>query len=70
MTLWEKFLNSTQPSSVVWKIYEKGTGKLLCADYGSLKTEDCTLDDLEIVKAEIKYNKYGLKYVRATVKTA
>ena len=66
MTLWEKFLNSTQPSSVKWKIYYRNR-KLICADYGSLKADDETLDNAEVVKAEIKYTKNNIKYVRVVI---
>ena len=66
MTLWDKFLNSTQPISVVWKIFDRHR-RLLCADYGSLKNEDVTLDDLEVYKAEVKFDKNNVKYVRCVV---
>lgn len=64
MTLWDKFLYSTQPPSVKWKIYGR---KLLCADYGSLKKDDLTLDNAEVIKAEIKYTILNKKYVRVVV---
>ena len=66
MTLWDKFLNSTQPSSVVWKIFDRRR-RMLCADYGSLNSNDETLDDLEVYKAEVKYDKNNIKYVRVVV---
>ena len=66
MTLWDEFLNSTLPLSVKWKIYGRNR-KLLCADYGSLKNDDLTLDDAEVIKAEIKYTKHNDKYVRVVV---
>ena len=66
MTLWDKFLYSTQPSSVKWKIYGRNR-KLLCADYGSLKKDDLTLDNAEVIKAEIKYTIHNKKYVRVVV---
>ena len=66
MTLWEKFMNSTQPISVRWKVYGRNR-KLLCADYGSLKSDDETLDNLEVYKAEVKYTKDNIKYVRVVV---
>lgn len=66
MTLWEKFVNSTQPISVRWKVYGRNR-KLLCADYGSLKSDDETLDNLEVYKAEVKYTKDNIKYVRVVV---
>ena len=66
MTLWEKFMDSTQPPSVVWKIYGRNR-KLICADYGSLNASDVTLDDAEVVKAEVKYSKSNIKYVRVVI---
>lgn len=69
MTLWETFIDSYQPSYVKWKIYERGTCKLLCADYGSLKSEDETLDNMEVYSAEAKYTKKNVKYVKVIVNT-
>ncbi len=66
MTLWDKFVNSTLPSEVAWKIYGRNR-KLLCADYGSLKADDVTLDEAEVVKAEVKYTKNNIKYVRVVI---
>lgn len=66
MTLWEKFVNSTQPYGRTWKIFDRHR-RLLCADYGSLKNDDISLDDLEVYKAEVKCDKYGTYYVRVVV---
>lgn len=66
MTLWETFLNSTQPLSVRWKVYGRNR-KLLCDNYGSLKADDISLDECEVSKAEIKYDKNNRKYVRVVV---
>jgi hypothetical protein len=66
MTLWDEFVNSTLPLQVRWKIYGRN-GKLICADYGSLKNDDVTLDDSEVYKAELKVNKKGDKYVRVVI---
>lgn len=66
MTLWDKFMNAYMDGRT-WRIYEKGTRKLLCKDYGSLKNDDTHLDDRIFVKAELKVNKYGDKYLRIVV---
>lgn len=66
MTLWDTFMNSTQPAWVRWKIFSRSR-KLLCSDYGSLKNEEIEFDDLEVYKAEIKYDRDGIKYVRVVV---
>lgn len=65
-TLWDEFVNSTLPLYVRWKIYGRNR-KLICADYGSLKAEDTTLDNREVYKAEVKVNKQGDKYVRVVI---
>ena len=65
-TLWDEFVNSTLPLYVRWKIYGRNR-KLICADYGSLKAEDTTLDNSEVYKAEVKINKKGDKYVRVVI---
>lgn len=65
-TLWDEFVNSTLPLHVRWKIYGRNR-KLICADYGSLKAEDMTLDNSEVCKAEIKTNKSGDRYVRVVI---
>ncbi len=66
MTLWDKFFNSTLPLSVTWKIYGRNR-KLICADYGSLNANDETLDNSEVYKAEVKYSKKNIKYVRVVI---
>lgn len=65
-TLWEAFMDSFIDGRV-WKIYESGTRKLLCKDYGSLQADDCELDDRPFVKAELKKGKFGLEYWRVVV---
>lgn len=67
MTLWETFLHSTQPRYVKWRIYDRASRKLLCADYGSLKAEDESLDNAEVHTSEVKFSKRYGKYVRAVV---
>ena len=64
MTVWDKFMNSTLPLSVRWKIYDRNR-HLLCRDYGSLKTDE--FDDMEVYKAEIKYDRDNIKYVRVVI---
>lgn len=70
MTLYDTFMNSTQPISVPWRIFERTTRKKICDNYGRLKADDESIDDLQVYKAEVKYNKKGIKYVRVTVETA
>lgn len=66
MTLWDTFVSSTQPFDLKWKIFSRNR-KLLCADYGSLKGDDLSIDDLEVYKTEIKYTNDGIEYVRVVV---
>lgn len=52
-TLWDKYCDAVWDDRK-WRIFEKGTRKLLCADYGAVTDVDCPLDDMEFVKAELK----------------
>lgn len=54
-TLWETFLNAYFSAILIpWRIYGNHSHKLLCADYGSLKDDDITLDNMEVVKCTKK----------------
>ena len=65
-TLWEVFLKADF-TPWKWRIYQKSTRKLLCADYGSLETEDETFDNMTVDKIVFKETKKGVKYWRVTV---
>jgi hypothetical protein len=52
-TLWEVFLNAYfSVTSIPWRIYGNHSHRLLCKDYGSLRTDG--LDDLQVVKCTKK----------------
>lgn len=52
-TLWEVFLNADfSATRILWKIYGNHSHRLLCKDYGSLRSDE--LDDLYVVKCTMK----------------
>lgn len=54
-TLWELFLNADfDVTRIPWRIYGNRSHRLLCADYGSMKDDDMTLDNSEVIKATKK----------------
>lgn len=65
-TLWDKYTDAYFDGRV-WKIFEKGTRKLLCKDYGEVTEIDYPLDDRIFVKAELKRSKNGTEYWRVVV---
>lgn len=65
-TLWDKYCDAYWDGRI-WKIFEKSTRRLLCADYGSVDVIDCELDDREFVKATLKKSKNGVEYWRVVV---
>lgn len=65
-TLWDAFLDA-RIDPRPWRIYEKGSRKLLCEDYGDLSSLDTRLDNRIFVKAELKQRKNGTRYWRVVV---
>lgn len=50
-TLWTLFCGAYfSATSIPWRIYGNRSHRLLCADYGSLKADECSyLDDKKVV---------------------
>lgn len=58
-TLWEVFLNvDLSKTHIPWRIYGNHSHRLLCEDYGSLKSDE--LDDLYFVKGTKKKGYYRI----------
>lgn len=67
MKLIDRFMTSTLPSDITWKIYDKDTRKKLCDDYGALRS-DTELDKRPVWSMScIKTDSRGKKYLRVSV---
>lgn len=65
-TLWETYMNAYEEATQIpWKIFERGTRKKLCDDYGQLKTNE--LDDRKIFRIVSSTSKNDNKFFRVTV---
>lgn len=54
-TLWEQFVDaSLKSTSIPWRVYGNKSHKLICQDYGSLKDDDETIDNLKVVSCKKK----------------
>ncbi len=52
-------------SRLQWRIFGQD-GRKVCGDYG--ETKESSLDNMEVIKAEVKQSKNGVRYVRVVVK--
>lgn len=63
-TLWKLYDSAYMDvARLAWVIFRNR--KKICDDYGKMYTDE--LDDLEVVKSDVKFKKDGTKYVRVTV---
>lgn len=68
ITLWELFMDASEKSTrLKWRIEDRYSRKVLCKDYGSLKADDCELDNMKVYKYSIREHKYLGRYVRVVV---
>lgn len=65
-TLEERFMESLLTPDP-WRIYEKATGKLLCADYGALSVGDIRFDHRLVESIELRKTKSGMDYWHVVV---
>lgn len=64
-TLWELYDSAYMDvARLAWAVF-RGRKKI-CADYGKMYTDE--LDDLEVIKSDVKFKKDGTRYVRVVVK--
>ena len=66
MKLIDRFMTSTLPSDIRWKIFDKDTRKKLCDDYGALRG-DTELDKRPVWSMSFKTDSRGKKYLRVSV---